>query len=107
MLTNLIDNAIKYSPEGGQIEVRLTADAEGRRAEIMVRDHGMGVPPEHRDAHWAGFRRAMAAGVAEAEGVPGPFPVRRASGSVEAAPGRLTLLRAPEGRVVGAVVVFG
>src|SRR4051794_19879525 len=38
------------------------------------------VPAEYSDAHWAGFRRAMAAGAA-AEGQINPFPVRRADGA--------------------------
>jgi heavy metal sensor kinase len=42
---NLIDNAIKYTPEGGAVEVR----CEGRAGEAvaLVRDSGVGIPPEH------------------------------------------------------------
>ncbi len=45
ILTNLVDNALKYTPEGGGVEVaaRLIADD---RVEISVRDSGMGIPPE-------------------------------------------------------------
>jgi two-component system phosphate regulon sensor histidine kinase PhoR/two-component system sensor histidine kinase VicK len=39
---NLIDNAIKYSNEGGSINV--TASAKGDRIEIAVEDHGIGMP---------------------------------------------------------------
>jgi heavy metal sensor kinase len=42
---NLLDNAIKYTPEGGQIEVR--AEARGRDAVVVVRDTGVGIPAEH------------------------------------------------------------
>ena len=43
-LTNLLDNAAKYTPEGGHIELALThEDAE---ATLLVRDDGVGVPPE-------------------------------------------------------------
>ena len=38
VLENLIDNAIKYSPSGGQIEVRLTPDGERRYS--LTRVHG-------------------------------------------------------------------
>src|SRR5690349_17520671 len=38
------------------------------------------VPVEYRKPHWAGFRKAMAAGVAAAEGKPSPFPVVAADG---------------------------
>jgi two-component system phosphate regulon sensor histidine kinase PhoR len=42
VLTNLIDNAIKYSPEGGRIELAVEAD-EGT-ARFTVRDDGLGIP---------------------------------------------------------------
>jgi PAS domain S-box-containing protein len=42
VLTNLLDNAIKYSPEGGRIEV--TAEAAGDRVRFAVRDEGLGIP---------------------------------------------------------------
>jgi PAS domain S-box-containing protein len=64
------------------------------------------VPPEYREAHWNGFRRAMKSGSASAEGQPAPFPGRHASGDIVERTGRLTLLRRPDGDVVGAVVVF-
>lgn len=38
---NLIDNAVKFSPQGGSIAVKL--EAEGNRALVSVRDHGIGV----------------------------------------------------------------
>src|SRR5207248_2179592 len=47
VLTNLLDNAIKYSPAGGEIVVRIAqepADAEhAERVVVSVRDRGMGV----------------------------------------------------------------
>jgi two-component system phosphate regulon sensor histidine kinase PhoR len=42
VLTNLIDNAIKYSPHGGRIE--LGVEAEGGYARFTVRDEGLGIP---------------------------------------------------------------
>jgi PAS domain S-box-containing protein len=65
------------------------------------------VPAEYSDAHWAGFRRAMAAGAAAAEGQISPFPVRRADGAVSPVPGRLTLIRRADGLTIGAMVAFG
>ena len=64
------------------------------------------VPSEYRQAHWNGFRKAIASGMAAVEGMAVPFPVRRADGEISATQGRLTLLRAPDGSVIGAVVVF-
>lgn len=42
VLGNLIDNAIKYSNEGGGIEVG--AEAHGEHLEIYIQDHGIGMP---------------------------------------------------------------
>ena len=44
VLVNLLDNAIKYSPDGGEIIVG--ARAEGEAAHLWVRDHGLGIPPD-------------------------------------------------------------
>jgi heavy metal sensor kinase len=43
-LLNLVDNAIKYSPEGGAIEIHVAAAADG--ATIDVADTGPGIPDE-------------------------------------------------------------
>ena len=42
VLTNLVDNAIKYSPSGGRIELGLEID--GGHARFTVRDEGLGIP---------------------------------------------------------------
>ena len=44
VLTNLLNNAARYTPEGGRIW--LTAGAEGGEAVVRVRDTGIGIPPE-------------------------------------------------------------
>jgi signal transduction histidine kinase len=46
-LTNVLDNAVKYTPEGGRIGVRVEAD--GRQARITVNDSGRGVPATERE----------------------------------------------------------
>jgi signal transduction histidine kinase len=47
VLANLLDNAIKYSPSGGVIEVTLVLPAADQ-AVISVRDYGVGIAPEQR-----------------------------------------------------------
>jgi PAS domain S-box-containing protein len=42
VLTNLLDNAIKYSPTGGRID--LAVETEGERVRFLVRDEGLGIP---------------------------------------------------------------
>jgi signal transduction histidine kinase len=58
VLTNLVDNAVKYSPKGGPIEI----DVSKRKAEvrIAVKDCGIGVPTEHRDRIFDRFYQAHA-----------------------------------------------
>ena len=40
---NLIDNAVKYTPAGGRVDVEVARD--GGRALLRVRDTGIGIPP--------------------------------------------------------------
>jgi PAS domain S-box-containing protein len=44
IVANLLDNAAKYTEDGGWISVR--AHREGARASLSVRDNGIGIPPE-------------------------------------------------------------
>jgi two-component system phosphate regulon sensor histidine kinase PhoR len=49
ILSNLLDNAVKYTPEGGIITVGsrpFTDNSGARRVEVFVRDTGAGIPPE-------------------------------------------------------------
>ncbi|HEY1298430.1 MAG TPA: ATP-binding protein, partial [Chloroflexota bacterium] len=62
VVTNLIDNAIKYSPDGGQIEVGLSCDERTGSARLVVRDHGVGVPLEARAHIFDRFYQAHAGG---------------------------------------------
>src|SRR5262245_40581332 len=44
IVTNLLDNAVKYTPPGGRIDVRVTS--EGPYAVLCVRDTGVGIDPD-------------------------------------------------------------
>jgi PAS domain S-box-containing protein len=56
VLANLLSNAIKYGP-GKPIEIRLRAESE--RAMLTVRDHGIGIAPEHQSRVFDKFERAV------------------------------------------------
>ena len=58
-LSNLVDNALRFSPDGGLVQIRLTRGQDGA-ARLEVSDEGPGVPPEHRDQLFRPFRRAAA-----------------------------------------------
>jgi PAS domain S-box-containing protein len=55
ILTNLIDNAIKYSPDGGCVEVEI--GRSGGRVRFRVTDHGLGIPPAEQDRIFEKFFR--------------------------------------------------
>jgi signal transduction histidine kinase/putative methionine-R-sulfoxide reductase with GAF domain len=59
VLANLVENAIKYSPNGGPVELSIRTSPPGH-AEIAVRDHGDGVPPERRARIFERYYRAHA-----------------------------------------------
>ena len=54
-LANLLDNAMKYTPEGGAVTLHVTADDDS--ATVVVADSGPGVPPEEREAVLRRFYR--------------------------------------------------
>jgi len=67
VLENLIDNAIRYSPEGGRIEVGIRLRPPWVR--FWVRDEGLGIPASEHERVFAKFHRldpAMTRGVAGA-----------------------------------------
>jgi signal transduction histidine kinase len=55
VLFNLLENAVKYSPDDAPIEVR--AGAAGDRLEIAVRDHGDGIDPDEQTFIFERFQR--------------------------------------------------
>jgi signal transduction histidine kinase len=55
VLTNLVSNAIKYSPQGG--EIRLAVTREGAQAVVSIRDQGIGIPDAERTQLFQPFAR--------------------------------------------------
>ncbi len=82
LLLNLVDNAIKYTPPGGQVRLAVravkpnpdrgedtaAADADAEWAELMVRDTGIGIPPEVLPRIFERFYRADEAHSRETSG---------------------------------------
>lgn len=66
-ICNLLDNALKYTPEGGAVTVSLGIDAGTMR--LDVRDTGPGVPAEHRARLGERFFRADPASGADGHGL--------------------------------------
>jgi signal transduction histidine kinase len=56
LLRNLLDNAVRHSPEGGR--VRVEARSEGGTVHLSVLDDGPGVAPEERERVFEPFFRA-------------------------------------------------
>ena len=56
VLMNLVENAVKYSPDGGLIEVRVRNSAT--LSSITVRDWGLGIPQMQQDSLFHAFRRS-------------------------------------------------
>lgn len=88
MLANLVDNAIRYTPPGGRIDVSVYTEAQ--YAVIEVIDSGPGIPPEERTRVFDRFYR-RAATDAPGSGL-GLAIVKRI---VERHGGRIALLDAP------------
>jgi signal transduction histidine kinase len=70
VLANLLTNAVKYSPSGGEIEVSLEPLGD-TSIQLRVRDHGLGIPPDRRErlfdrmyqAHGDGYLSGLGLGL--------------------------------------------
>ncbi|MCP4804637.1 MAG: hypothetical protein GY913_25655 [Proteobacteria bacterium] len=56
VLLNLLSNALKFSPDGGRVHVRVVGETEARRIEVS--DNGVGISPEQLDRIFDAFRQA-------------------------------------------------
>jgi two-component system phosphate regulon sensor histidine kinase PhoR len=55
VLANLVDNAVKYSPDGGQVEIRLRRERSS--CLIDVADEGLGIPADEHERIFEKFYR--------------------------------------------------
>jgi PAS domain S-box-containing protein len=67
-IVNLLNNAAKYTPRGGLIELKLSRTGE-REATLSVRDNGIGVRPDEVDRIFGMFEQASGAGYGNGLGI--------------------------------------
>ena len=91
VLDNLISNAIKYSPNGGEVEV--AAWRENGEVVCRVSDTGMGMTDEEQEEVFAKFFRARGVRNSTIPGIGLGLPITKAI--VEAHGGTITLQSAP------------
>ncbi len=58
VLSNLIGNAIKYSPQGGSIEISLSEEVDVQEVRLSIRDAGIGIPVKEQAHIFRRFARA-------------------------------------------------
>ena len=66
ILVNLVENSLRHTPSGGRITIE--ASRQGRGIELVVRDTGSGIPPEHLPRIFERFYRADSGRSREAGG---------------------------------------
>ena len=89
VLANLVSNAVKFTPRGGRVDVRVEAVAGGG-ARVSVTDTGIGIPPDEVDRLATRFFRAS---TATSRAIPGVgLGLSIAKAVVEAHGGELTIV---------------
>jgi two-component system OmpR family sensor kinase len=99
LLANLVDNAIRYTPDGGRVDVEVRALGAG---ELVVRDNGPGIPRDERARAFGRFARGIDA-TAPGSGL-GLAIVKRIA---ERHGATIELGEGLDGRGLGATVRFG
>lgn len=59
LIRNLVDNALQYTPAGGEVTVRVTPDPFGQVVVLQVEDSGPGIPEAERELVFRPFYRAL------------------------------------------------
>ena len=60
LLYNLIENAIKYTPRDGRVDLQVESSRDRKSVTLQVRDSGPGIAPEHLQHIFERFYRAEA-----------------------------------------------
>jgi signal transduction histidine kinase len=90
VLLNLLSNALKFTPQGGRVDVR--AATVGHHVEVSVADTGVGIAPEDHDKVFEEFRQ-VGASAARVEGTGLGLAISRKF--IELHGGRMSLASAP------------
>jgi signal transduction histidine kinase len=99
VLSNLLQNAIVFSPDGGQ--VRISAEVHGACVDILIRDEGDGVDPDELPRLMGPFEQGENALTRKAEGAGLGLPI--ADLTCKAMGGRLKLTSSPGAGLTAAV----
>ena len=75
VVTNVVGNAIKYSPNGGSITV--TTASRGDGVELTIADEGLGIPAEYREVIFAPYERISRPDHPHIEGTGLGLPISR------------------------------
>jgi signal transduction histidine kinase len=103
VLGNLLSNALRHAPEGGEVILDIKADEDTGRAHIELMDDGEGIPEEAIDNVFARFYRADKARSREAGGTGLGLAIARKL--VEAHGGTISAGNRPEGGAVFTVEI--
>jgi PAS domain S-box-containing protein len=87
IISNLLDNALKYTDPRRKPHISVTGIRAGNEATYSVSDNGIGIAPEHRDGIFGAFRRLHPNGPVKGEGL----GLTIMNGIVEAHGGRISV----------------
>jgi two-component system sensor histidine kinase VicK len=73
VLTNLIGNAVKYSPDGGTVRVK--SEHRGERVRVSIRDQGIGIEPDDLDRIFDRYARVQQGPAAAIQGTGLGLPI--------------------------------
>ncbi len=101
VIANLVENALRYAPQGQP--VRVAASTHGQEVEIRVIDRGPGIPADDREGVFAPFQRRDDKATSLSAGVGLGLAIAR--GFVEAMHGSIAMDDAPGGGLIVAVTL--
>jgi signal transduction histidine kinase len=58
VITNILNNAVKYSPQGDSVQITLWEDDENKHALVSIKDDGIGIPAQQQSRIFGRFERA-------------------------------------------------